>query len=247
MAEKNEKVTHQNIYAALAAFQSETPDVVKSKRFGKETDPKTFMYATLDDMVKAVSPITSKNGLSFTWENVKEGELVCSLYHETYMHGTEVIKIEPDKTTATQEAEVLTKAVEKNVIRSTPVKVNRSGNMQAVGSDSTYARKYTLCEVLGITSDEDNDAPISEESAKNAVKTVFVSFKDKIMNGTHKEVEDRAKIIEEELKRIGDKKAPKLGLTKSQYEELWGVVDERLAELNDTQETGKEDKSVNVG
>lgn len=246
MAEKIE-VKHANIYAALAAFQGENPDIKKTKRFGKVTDTMTFMYAELGNMISVISPLTSKHALAYTWESAGEGKIQCVLYHETSKHVRVLMKETHQKLVdGTDLFEENAEMQWDNVIRSAPITVARSGKMQTIGSDSTYARKYTLCEVLGITSDEDTDAPISEESAKNAVKTVFTSFKEKMKNGDKAYVVTTSQLIEKELALIGAKKAPKLGLTKEQYQELWQMAEDRMAELNDTQETGKEDKSVNV-
>jgi hypothetical protein len=238
MAEKKTEdwVKHENIYAALSAFQGENPEIKKTQKVDfvtKGGQHVKYSYAPLDEFVSVIRPLLAKHGLSFTHEEAGEGKIRCVLYHETTNTENVVLK----ETIFSKESEELEKGerhyrpVTSNVIMSMPIAVRRTGDMKDVGADATYARRYTLAEVTGCASDEDTDAPIAEESAKNAVKTVFTSFKDKIQKGTKTEVEDRIKIINSELDLIEKKKAPKLGLTEAQYEELGNLAQSRLAGL----------------
>lgn len=242
--EKVEKVKHDNIYAALSAFQGENPEIKKTKHVcitlsnGRKIE---YDYAPLDEFVSTIRPLLAKHGLSFTHEEAGEGKIQCVLYHETSERSYKYdISDDIDKDNAVQYFP------EKNVIRSMPITVRRVGDMKDIGGDSTYARRYTLAEVTGCASDEDNDAPIAEESAKNAVKTVFTSFKDKILKGTKKEVEDRIHIINGEIDLIEAKKAPKLGLTEAQYTELGNLAMARLQALGVKEDVEKDLPEVNV-
>lgn len=238
---------HDNIYAALSAFQGENPEIKKTKKvdFTTATGQRVnYMYAPLDEFVQVIRPLLAKHGLSFTHEEAGEGKIRCVLYHET----TSVDHVITRETIFSKESEELSKGdrhyenVMSNFIRSMPIAVKRSGDMKGIGGDSTYARRYTLAEVTGCASDEDNDTPIEAESAKNAVKTVFTSFKDKINKGTKKEVEDRIHIINDELDLIEAGKAPKLGLTEAQYTELGNLAQSRLAGLAVKEDIQTEDK-----
>ncbi len=236
-----EKVKHDNIYAALSAFQGENPEIKRTKHVSIQLKAKDgslgrkleYDYAPLDEFVSTIRPLLAKHGLSFTHEMASEGKIQCVLYHETYESAKEIITTSFQKIGEENKDGTVTKEVlkEKNVIRSMPITVLRSGDMKDIGGDSTYARRYTLAEITGCASDEDKDAPLEVESAKNAVKTVFTSFKDKISKGTKKEVEDRIHIINDELDLIEAKKAPKLGLTEEQYTELGNLAQSRLAGL----------------
>jgi hypothetical protein len=233
---KEEKVKHDNIYAALSAFQGENPQIKKTKLVDIKLDTGrriTYKYAPLDEFVTTIRPLLAKHGLSFTHEEAGEGKIRCVLYHETTKSENLVVR----ETTFSKESEELEKGekhyrtVMDNVIMSMPITIRRAGDMKNIGADATYARRYTLAEVTGCASDEDNDAPIEEESAKNAVKTVYVLFKDKINNGTKIEIEKCIKSINEGLMLIDNGKAPKLGLTADQYEELGRLAEVRLNAL----------------
>ena len=234
-----EKTKHQNIFAALSAFQGENPEIKRTKEFGKEGEKMHWWYAPLDEQLKVVRPMLAKQGLSVTWEG-KEKDLVCALYHETYK------KIVSEK----MQEKVITKGVEQgggitydylkltppvseeNVIRSMPIMVRRSGDMKDIGSDSTYARRYTLAEVLGIAPDEDLDIGFDEERGKKLESFAY----SKAMEGVRKtksvdELLAKADFFHKDLKAIEDKKVPSLGLKKEQYEDLLKIVGERKVEI----------------
>lgn len=242
MAEKtDEKVTHANIYAALAGLQGENPEIKKTKKVDfvtKDGRPVKYSYAPLDEFVQVIRPLLAKHGLSFTHEMAGENKIQCVLYHETSGYETVLVAEEAgDKKTYVR--------LEKNILRSMPISVRRSGDMKDIGGDSTYARRYTLAEVTGCASDEDNDTSqekLQKESAKNAVKTLFVSFKDKIQKGSREDVNKALKNIESDLALIDAKQAPKLGLTEEQYEELERVAKARLLSLDVAEDVENDEK-----
>lgn len=132
----DEKVTHENIFAALAAAQGEFPKIaknrtakVKSKRTGQEFE---YQYCTLDAIFDAVRPPLAKHGLAIrhviTRETFTTVEAVL-----THSSGSE--------------------------LRSGPLIVpDFEGDMQALGSGLTYVRRYTVNALLGICPEEDDDA-----------------------------------------------------------------------------------------
>lgn len=252
--ENVEKVKHENIYAALAAFQGENPEIKKTKHvdfIAKTGHRVDYWYAPLDEFVSTIRPLLAKHGLSFTHEEAGEGKIRCVLYHETSSK-TEVAQRVVEKEESTVLGPVKTRTEEpiiewSNVISSMPIKVRREGDMKDIGGDATYARRYTLAEVTGCASDEDKDTPIEEESAKNAVKTVFVSTRDKINKGDRKYIEDILVIINNELDLIENKKAPKLGLTEDQYNELGRLAEAKLQALGIKEDAEHEEPSVKVG
>lgn len=236
--EKVEKVVHKNIFEALAAFQGENPKIDRTKEFGKEGETMHWWYSPLDEVLKTVRPLTAKHGLAFTWEKAGLDEMLCALYHETYESEPVVTKefnfCKNDETpdgyiAKTEKHTVLS---EKNVLRSMPISVSRKGDMKKVGSDSTYARRYTLAEVLGIAPDEDNDIGFDEERGKKLESFAFGKAKEGVQKS--KSVDDllaKADFFHKDLKAIEDKKTPSLGLKKEQYEELLILVGERQAEI----------------
>lgn len=242
MAEKEtvvEKVAHSNIYAALAGFQGEKVVIARTKKvsFGSGDKKVEYMYAPLDEFLNVVKPLTAKHGLSFVWQQGEEkSTMVCVLFHETYEMNTS------DETTETKffdagstvvsRIETSYGMVEKNVIRSMPIKVKREGDMKGIGGDSTYARRYTLGEVLGIASEDDNDAAYEEARLEKAEGFAFKQALAQVKNAKdEKKLKEHTDFFVKELAAIEKGKAPSIGLKKEQYEELQVAAASRLKEL----------------
>jgi len=113
---------------ALAAFQGE----VKNPYNSTSNPFYKSKYAPLGDVLALVRPILSKNGLSIIQESSADaGNCVVKT---TLLHDSgEWIESDP-----------LTLKLEKN----TP---------QGVGSAMTYGKRYSVCAILGISSDDDDD------------------------------------------------------------------------------------------
>lgn len=242
------KIEHKNIFAALSAFQGENPEIKRTKEVKMELKTGrsiNFWYAPLDEVLQVVRPITSKQGLAFVWED-KDGKMVCALYHETYSRVEE--KISEDVVGNDGEEVMLTKrsykTVEINVIRSMPITVRRAGDMKDIGTDSTYARRYTLAEVLGIASDEDTDVAVEEARRENIEKFAITQAKKRISElKTVVEVVEKEKMFADEVKLLDEGKAPKLGFTLEQYMELAQACIERKHQIG--AKVGKE--AVDIG
>lgn len=239
MAEEVKKIEHKNIYEALSAFQGENPEIKQTKTFGKEGEKMHFTYAPLDEILRTVRPLLSKHGLAVTFGGNKEGKLICSLYHSTYKTKRDE-SVESEKIAYAEDGETYSSRdkvyglVEEGVIRSAPITVKRDGDMKAIGTDSTYARRYMLAEVLGIASDEDKDANIEEKSQKNVESFAFTQV-EKQLRGLKKatEVEEKLKFLKVELDvAVVGKKAPSLGLKADQYQKLIKIGEEVLAKIN---------------
>lgn len=110
----------------------------------------SFKYTPLDVIMKNVYPILSKNGLA--------------IRHEINDHGVEAVLSHKDG------AE----------LRSGAIQINRTGKMQDIGGQLTYARRYTVTAILGIASDEDADAGDltvegKKQSAKDAAQNIDIT------------------------------------------------------------------------
>lgn len=245
--EKLEKVEHKTIYAALAAFQGENLKIARTKHVDYSTkggDKVDYWYAPLDEILQVIRPYTSRHGIAVTWEPKAEGQMVCTLYHETYELKYEetditVTKKLPDGTEEVTESVTRT-PVEKNVIRSMPIKVKRDGDMKTIGTDSTYARRYTLAEVLGISPDEDNDTKLEEERLEKVEKTGAKQIMNRIENAkdlkTLKEQTDffeKMIIVLDTGKWEGKPATEALGFKKQQYEEFLTVADMKKTQLEE--------------
>ena len=124
---------------ALAQAQSEFPTIPKTKTVEVRThDGKSYKYsyADLADILKVISPITSKYGLSVVQIPIvsnKGNTLVTRLLHSS----GEWIESE------------------------LPLRQQRDG-AQALGSVLTYMRRYALSSMLNIATDVDDDGQIAD-------------------------------------------------------------------------------------
>ena len=126
------KISEQNkeLFAALAKFQKSVTDPKKDKvvNYGKTK----FTYADLDSVLKAVRPLLAEQGLSFTQIPMADGNRVG--VQTIIMHSSgQYIESEPFLIPAKQQ------------------------DAQGYGSCMTYAKRYTLSALLGVSADEDDD------------------------------------------------------------------------------------------
>ena len=135
---KSDSIT--DLSKALCKFQGEVKDPRKSQAnpFLKSK------YVPLDELLTAVRPVLSKNGLSFIQiPYTQEGEkpsvsVVTVLMHES----GEWLETEPLVTT-----------------------LEKDGS-QAIGSAITYAKRYSLSSILGVAWDDDDDGEAQNEAKR---------------------------------------------------------------------------------
>lgn len=128
-----DRVEHENMVAALAAFQGEMPSIPKRKTavvIMKAGGKYSYSYADLADIMKAIGPILAKNGLAFTTRT------------RLNTNGSIILKAELAHTTGTKRVAVFP--------------IHGSTN-QEIGSSLTYARRYLLACLTGVVTDEDDD------------------------------------------------------------------------------------------
>ena len=132
---------HENLAAALAAFQLTIPAIAK----GKTGDGGTYkyQYAGLDDITPVALPLLAAQGLAWSTKPTLMGDdfvLQYKLAHADSSEAEEGVYPLPDPT------------------QSKP---------QAIGSAITYARRYVLCAVTGIApgGDDDDAAAANEKPA----------------------------------------------------------------------------------
>lgn len=232
-----EKVAkHDSIYAALPAFQGELKPMAKTGHVEFPTKSGSgvvkFDYTPLGEIMATIYPFLAKHGLSVRHELTEKG-IEAILTHETFSMATERTTarvIAPDGTITETQA-VMRYA--QNEIRSGVVKIGQAGEMKDVGAAITYARRYTLTMVLGISSEDDKDAELLEQSAKNAIQTVYDRFKAGINKAIKSEdIVKQMTVLQKDLKTIEAGKAPALGLKKEQYEELLDIGQARIDGLD---------------
>lgn len=231
-----EKVEHKNIFAALSAFQGENLTIERTKEFGKDSDKMHFFYAPLDEVLKTIRPSLAKHGLSFVHVGggKDNAEMVCVLYHETYTQvnfdGREIKRFTAGG--ALGEIEMTPLLQETNVIRSLGIKVKRDGDMKEIGKESTYARRYTLAEVLGIAPDEDNDVAETKEKLEAAQSAMYTRVRDGIIKAKElKELTASANVLDRNLTDLANGKKSSLGLDKEQLDGLMQLVATRRSEF----------------
>jgi len=118
----------KNIYKALADFQHEVPIIHKG------TQGYGYSYANLSEIFKVIMPLLKKHGLGFT--QILEGDtLKTILFHID--SGEELVG---------------------NATIPQNVQLAKMNTYQVMGSAITYFRRYTLSSMLGLITDEDNDA-----------------------------------------------------------------------------------------
>lgn len=132
--QKSESI--KSIAAALAKARDEFPEIKKDREVEvptRNSGSYRFKYATLDHILESIKKPLASNGLSFV-QSVGDGKLTLLLLHSSGEW------IETD---------------------AMPIKVTDGGS-QAFGSAISYAKRYQLCAVFGITADDDDDANIGD-------------------------------------------------------------------------------------
>lgn len=131
--EKPYSISTKNLYAALLKAQAEFPTIPKdaSNSYFKSKDGKPSRYATLDSIRKTIQPTLVKYGLVLIQPTVLFGDdwvLETKLIHAT-------------------SGEWITTGM--------PINLNQAP--QQTGSHMTYLRRYSICSLLNIVADEDDD------------------------------------------------------------------------------------------
>lgn len=108
---------------------------------GKTANGKTYKYVTLDEMLQTATPVLQKYGVGFT-QLVQTDKMETKLFHVE--SGTELVSV---------------------------INLGSPNNMQDYGGRITYAKRYALGALLGLSSEEDVDAtPIPAEKAPASVQ-----------------------------------------------------------------------------
>ena len=126
-------------FKALSLFHAECPIIEKTREVRNKPEKGggiRYRYATLDDIVRQVSPILTKHGLSYTIKSeYKDGFIIasCEVHHEFGHVETSVFPV----------------PIEEDAFMN---------NAQKSGSALTYSKRYAFCNAFGIlTSDTDDD------------------------------------------------------------------------------------------
>lgn len=185
---------------ALSKFQEEVRNPANSA-----VNPQfRSKYAPLDVVINTVKPIMAQNGLSFIQSTGSEGESILVttlLIHES----GEWIESDPLTLPAYQ-------------IKGGGVK---EFNAQGAGSSLTYARRYSLSAMLGLSSEDDDDANGQVFGGSDSVNKGKNAAPDKAKgtSATTKEPSARDKAIAEAKANSEAKKAEEAGGVQSDTSE----------------------------
>lgn len=156
----------KSIAAALCKFQQECESPKKSA-----VNPHfKNKYAPLEEIIKAVTPTMVKHGLSHFQSTSAEGDNI--VVTTVLMHTSG------------------------EFIESDPLRLPMGKtNAQGAGSSITYARRYSLCALLGIAAEEDDDAngasgnnqTSNENSNKQTASESQMNFVKKLLTDITKE------------------------------------------------------------
>lgn len=194
-----------------------------------------FDYTPLGEIMATIYPILARHGLSVRHEVTDKG-VEAILTHETYKEDSVLAAETIAGQIAGENSKTYVSRVA-NEIRSGLVKVGQAGEMKDVGAAITYARRYTLTMVLGISSEDDKDAELLEQSKENAVQTVYDRFKAGVEKAkTVAEVEKSMGVLKKDLETLRAGKAPALGMTEAHYEQLIKIGDARIDQIKSNQD-----------
>ena len=141
----NAQAAKEAFFEAKAEFQRIRPSIPKRHKVYDRGGNFRYKYAKLDDITEAIKKPLAECGLSYEWkmeftfENGKNFELSsCIVTHNAGHSEVSVFKVPVDFATSREGVAIMTAA-------------------QSYGSASTFAKRYSLCNALGITPDEDDD------------------------------------------------------------------------------------------
>ncbi|TFD74706.1 ERF family protein [Cryobacterium fucosi] len=142
MSEATKSMRHESLTAALAAFQAEVPSIVKgstAKVPTKSGGEYTYSYADLAVITPLVLPLLGKHGLAWSAQPTLMGDQFVLHYSLAHESGEAIEGIYPLP--------------------------DPSSLPQALGSAITYARRYALCAITGVSPGGDDDDAQAAQSA----------------------------------------------------------------------------------
>lgn len=189
---------------ALAEFQSVCPVIKKTKKvLNKDGNTVRYMYAPMDSVIEQIKKPLAQNGLSYSWDVVRGDnhmKVTCKLTHVMGHSETSTFEI----------------PIVDSQFMTSP---------QSYATAQTYAKRYTLLNVLGIgTADEDTDSNDTEKEKDAKNEKAKIIFRLRTLGektGTKQEVE-------EAVQRLA-----KLPLKEDNYEEIVNRLQVIIQERNE--------------
>lgn len=126
----------KELLKSLAAFQQEVPVIVKN------TKGFGYKYANLAMIFEVINPIMKKHSLGF-YQRIINDKLITTVFHQD-----------------------TGEKIESTIPFIANVELKGMNSFQVFGSQITYLRRYALACMLGLVTDEDQDATGKEEKKK---------------------------------------------------------------------------------
>jgi hypothetical protein len=175
---------------ALSEFQAVCPVMKKTKlvSFKTQKGQTRYNYAPLGGIVKQISPLLKKFGLSYRWKTAESSDKIKLECIVSHVDGHS----------------------ESNPMEATKDDSGSKNLIQQVGSTITYLQRYSLIGALGIaTADDDNDVQhIAPPKAKEQIK---------ISKAKSTELLDKSKILIDEYTDQKDLKAKYKSFVQEQF------------------------------
>lgn len=165
---------------AMSLFQSKCPVIEKTKKvMNKDGTTLRYKYAPIDSIVEQIREPLGIAGLAYTWTVKNEPTKITAICRVTHQFGH------------SEES-------------SFEIPIDSEGYMtapQKVASALTFAKRYSLCNALGIsTGDEDTDATdVNKEPEAKSVKSK-ITFRLRTLGENTSSIET----IREAIKRLTD-------------------------------------------
>lgn len=162
--------------AAISQFQEACPVITKTKTvYNKDGRTVRYQFAPIDSIVSQIKKPLKDAGISYRWETRTEGKSITATCIVTHLQGH-------------AESSEFTVEIDASSFMTAP---------QQAAAALTFAKRYSLCNVLGIsTGDEDDDAISSkkEKSAKGPkARIIFLLRTLGERHSTKEEVEEAVK------------------------------------------------------
>jgi hypothetical protein len=193
----------QTLLTALLAVQAEIPSLTLGKTGeGQIAGNKNYKYLTLNYLMAEVLPLLSKNNL--VWVTRPEvGDDGPILQYELIFAPAWHIEGPYHSMRGTF-----------------PLMLDKA-NSQGLGSAITYARRYALTAVLGLTPDDDDDGAAASKTEKTKKAEMMDAAGIKILRQKIEEKEAELPLL---LAAVGAENIN--DLTKEQGEKAWRLLDE---------------------
>ena len=121
----------------FCAFQSEIPPIKKNHSVYDKSGQLAYKYASLDDILVQIKPLFEKFKFTYQWDEIKSDlpnhkKIVCRIFGSGCSRSASI-----------------------DLPEATGTRMNNA--VQLEGSRNSYGRRYSFCNLTGITPEDDDD------------------------------------------------------------------------------------------